>query len=239
MKAFAALVSAKYPDHIRWSIHSGNLQGPKFSISLINTSPNATLCASATPWHNVLLENNDGEVFALRKADVDLSKYSLILRDGLPWAFKEIPSSSSLSSSPSSIASSLSSLSTSCCHAKGNPVDEAEEEVVDQKTKEEWKDFQVEFKKLQPFGLMIIAKKEVPSPPIHVLPKESIRRLILNHSTLVLRGFAKMSKDDFVEGTRRFGYILFLFLSFLFFFSPSLSFLFFIVLFIIIIIDPL
>lgn len=200
MKAFSALVAAKYPHHIRWSIHSGNLQGPKFSVSLVNTKPNATVCASATPWHNVLLMNNDGEAFAVRRADVNLDKYELFLRDGIPWCYKE-KSVASPSQPPTSATTTC--LSDHGCYTRVC-LDEA---LVDAKTREEWAPFNVEFQPLEPFGVMIVADRNQPAVPIHILPRDSLRALVLKHSTLVLRGFSKMSKDDFVEGTRRFGYL--------------------------------
>lgn len=196
-QAFSTLVSVKYPHHIRWSIHAGNMQGPKFSISLVNTRPNATVCASATPWHNVLLMNDDGEVFAVRRADVNLDKYELVSREGIPWFYKQISSSIS---SPS-LSHSANTLSTQGCYTR--PC--VDTDLVDAKTKEEWAKFNVSFEPLEPFGVMIVANASEAPPPIHILPKQSLRALVLKHSTLVLRGFAKMSKDDFIEGTRRFG----------------------------------
>lgn len=196
-QAFSSLVAAKYPNHIRWSIHSGNMKGPKFSISLVNTRPNTAVCASATPWHNVLLSNNDGEVFAVRRADVNLDKYELTFKHGIPWGYKEkIPASpSSALDTPSGLLPSHGCYSQSC----------PDEALVDAKTREEWAPFNVQFKSLTPFGVMIEADRTQVAPPIHILPRDSIRALVLKHSTVVLRGFAKMSKDDFVEGTRRFG----------------------------------
>jgi len=87
-QAFSTLVNVKYPDSIRLSIHAGNTQGPKFSISLIN-KPNSKTPAAATPWHNVLVENRDGEVFAVKKMEVDLNKYELVVKNGQPWAYRE------------------------------------------------------------------------------------------------------------------------------------------------------
>jgi len=62
----SALVSAKYGDHIRLSIHPHRNAGPKFACRLIDSVP---YCV--TPWHNTTVKLLDGSHVLLRRSDVE------------------------------------------------------------------------------------------------------------------------------------------------------------------------
>jgi pyoverdine/dityrosine biosynthesis protein Dit1/alpha-ketoglutarate-dependent taurine dioxygenase len=198
-QAFSSLVSKQYPNHLRLSIHAGNMIGPKWSISLINNKPHADKCASATPWHNVLVQDADGEVYAVRRYEVNAEKYELVSQEGHPWSFREkgVVFDSHGSASNCSYCDEASQFAS--CESVLSPPPITEEVKV------KWKHLPVYLEPLKPFGVMIRADPSSPAPSYFSVPAEALRDLVCTHTTVLLRGFAHLTREEYIEGTRRIG----------------------------------
>jgi hypothetical protein len=70
-----------------------------------------------------------------------------------------------------------------------------------------WQHLPVTFEFLKPFGVMIKVDKASSSPPPSLLtiPAESVRELACLFTTVVLRGFAHLSKEEYISGVERVG----------------------------------
>ncbi|MDJ0573029.1 MAG: L-tyrosine/L-tryptophan isonitrile synthase family protein [Pleurocapsa sp. MO_192.B19] len=84
-KAFTRLIQEKFPHHIRFSIHSYNNSGPKFSIHLLPDD-----CRCVTPWHNVVVKNKgDREILMKKEEAQKLPSTAIVKRNGQPWYMVE------------------------------------------------------------------------------------------------------------------------------------------------------
>lgn len=83
--ALTRLLQEKFPHHIRLSIHSYNNSGPKFSVHLLPDN-----CRCVTPWHNVVVKNQDGQEILMKKEKAQqLPCKAIVKRNGQPWYFIE------------------------------------------------------------------------------------------------------------------------------------------------------
>ncbi|UZP37005.1 hypothetical protein NXS19_004821 [Fusarium pseudograminearum] len=83
--AFAGAVKARFPDHLRLSIHQSTGEY-KISISLLNTKSGFT-----TPWHCSVALMEDGEWFSGLTIDFKADRLlELVEEDGRPSYFKEV-----------------------------------------------------------------------------------------------------------------------------------------------------
>ncbi|KAF4986365.1 hypothetical protein FDECE_15993 [Fusarium decemcellulare] len=84
--AFAAAVKARFPNHLRLSIHQSTGEH-KISISLLNTKTGFT-----TPWHCTVALMADGEWLSALMSDFKADRLlELVEEDGRPSYFREIP----------------------------------------------------------------------------------------------------------------------------------------------------
>ncbi|KAJ3525313.1 hypothetical protein NM208_g11695 [Fusarium decemcellulare] len=85
-QAFAAAVKARFPNHLRLSIHQSTGEH-KISISLLNTKTGFT-----TPWHCSVALMADGEWLSALMSDFKADRLlELVEEDGRPSYFREVP----------------------------------------------------------------------------------------------------------------------------------------------------
>ncbi|KAH7028046.1 Pyoverdine/dityrosine biosynthesis protein-domain-containing protein [Microdochium trichocladiopsis] len=84
--AFAGAVKARFPNHLRLSIHQSTGEH-KISLSLLNTKTGFT-----TPWHCSVALMSDGEWLSALMSDFKADPLlELVEEDGRPSYFKEVP----------------------------------------------------------------------------------------------------------------------------------------------------
>ncbi|RSL38658.1 hypothetical protein CEP53_014687 [Fusarium sp. AF-6] len=84
--AFAGAVKARFPNHLRLSIHQSTGEH-KISISLLNTKTGFT-----TPWHCSVALMADGEWLSALMSDFKADRLlELVEEDGRPSYFREVP----------------------------------------------------------------------------------------------------------------------------------------------------
>ncbi|KAF4945803.1 hypothetical protein FSARC_14358 [Fusarium sarcochroum] len=84
--AFAGAVKARFPNHLRLSIHQSTGEH-KISISLLNTKSGFT-----TPWHCTVALMADGEWLSALMSDFKADRLlELVEEDGRPSYFREVP----------------------------------------------------------------------------------------------------------------------------------------------------
>ena len=96
-EALANLLKSNYPKHIRLSIHQHVNNGEKFTIGLFreNSGQADTQSFLRTPWHNVLVINQDGHKTLLPHKKLHLQpEYLPIMHKDQIWCYVQLPSPS-------------------------------------------------------------------------------------------------------------------------------------------------
>jgi pyoverdine/dityrosine biosynthesis protein Dit1 len=83
-KAFSAALAAVPTQYVRLSIHDS---GGKDKLSMAVVPQQEKGALGATPWHSVLVVEEDGCLRTVQRCKVDEGKYALIERDGRPYCF--------------------------------------------------------------------------------------------------------------------------------------------------------
>ena len=117
-EALTNLLKQNYPNHIRLSIHQHINDGNKFTIrffSDIDNSSKNNSCNLRTPWHNVLVINNNGKstLMPYRQLHLQTEHVPIIFNDQI-WCFVQLPQHS-LPSLPSILKLSILSKSPRFC----------------------------------------------------------------------------------------------------------------------------
>ncbi len=82
--AYSALVEKEFPGHLRLSIHPHLDPAKKLGINLVQERDEWK-----TPWHNVLVEWNDGHLELMKRWEAEDLGLRLIVSDGVPSHFVE------------------------------------------------------------------------------------------------------------------------------------------------------
>lgn len=82
--AYSNLVSKKFPEAIRFSIHQHEENFNKIGINLVNSSSSWN-----TPWHNVAVKRSDSSWELMPKKQAEENGFQLILENKIPSHFEE------------------------------------------------------------------------------------------------------------------------------------------------------
>ncbi|KAF8886930.1 Pyoverdine/dityrosine biosynthesis protein-domain-containing protein [Infundibulicybe gibba] len=80
---FSDLVAKRFPDAIRISCHAHNNSGPKFAFSMFPGT------SAGSPWHNTVIEREDGSLSIGHFSSFDPSTYEIVHRNGRPYYLRE------------------------------------------------------------------------------------------------------------------------------------------------------
>lgn len=80
-RAWGALVSARYPDAVRLSIHPQPCRSEKIGLHMVETADNWL-----TPWHSTAVDVG-GQFVLMKRSEAENLGASLVLRDGRPSHF--------------------------------------------------------------------------------------------------------------------------------------------------------
>jgi pyoverdine/dityrosine biosynthesis protein Dit1 len=83
-RAFSAALAAVPTQYVRLSIHDSGGKD-KLSMALIPQQERGAL--GATPWHSVLVVEQDGSLRTVQRCKVDEGKYALLERAGRPYCY--------------------------------------------------------------------------------------------------------------------------------------------------------
>lgn len=96
--AFNALIRARFPHHIRLSVHPQTNAGEKFAFNLYasacctgSTKADTAVLFWGTPWHNVVVVHLDGSISVMKRAKAELLPNVFLVRNSAdqPSHFQE------------------------------------------------------------------------------------------------------------------------------------------------------